>query len=144
MHELNRHVDPLRSGPFHQAVRVDLGGSPPPMVAALMRPGPQRRMDVNDLHLALGHTHDANAAETARQRKMKVTGYRNYCDGCGDSKAIKETVPKQRTDAVAERPAKRKFMDITGPFPASAGKSRYCLLIVDDNTSMCWPLFMPD
>ena len=75
---------------------------------------------------------------------MKVTRFRNYCDGCGDSKAIKETVPKQRTDAVAERPAKRKFMDITGPFPASAGKSRYCLLIVDDNTSMCWPLFMPD
>ena len=138
------HFTKFPTGNYIAAVRVESGGSPPPMLAALMRPGPQRSMDINDLHLALGHAHDANAAETARQRKMKVTGYRNYCDGCGDTKAIKESVPKKRTDAVAERPAKRQYMDITGPFPASAGKSRYCLQIVDDNTSICWPLFMPD
>ena len=87
-------------------------------------------MDANDLHLALGHTHDANAVKTARRGKVKVTGYRNYCDGCGDSKAIKESVPKKRTDAAAEKPAKRKSMDITGSFPPSAGRSRYCLSLI--------------
>lgn len=113
------------------------------MLAALMRPEPQRSIDINDLHVSLGNVHDANAAETARQRKIKVTGYRNYCGGCGESKAIKAAVPKT-TLVVAERPAERFFFDTTGPFPRSAGGSRYCLLVVDDATTVGWTLFMPD
>eukprot|EP00903_Cladosiphon_okamuranus_P010537 g9967.t1 len=35
-----------------------------------------RSIDVHDLHAALGHVYDASAAETARQREIKVTGYR--------------------------------------------------------------------
>eukprot|EP00903_Cladosiphon_okamuranus_P022594 g20789.t1 len=48
----------------------------------------KRSIDVNDLHAALGHAHDANVAEAARQRKIKITGYRKYCGRCGGGKAI--------------------------------------------------------
>ena len=137
------HFTKFPTGNYVAAARVEPGGDPPPMLAALMRPGPQRSIDVNDLHLSLGHTHDANAAETARQRAIKVTGYRNYCGECGESKAIKEAVPKS-TYLVATRPAQRFCFDTTGPFPMSAGKSCYCLFVVDDNTGMTWPLFAPD
>ena len=138
------HFTKFPTGNYIAAVRLEPGGNPPPMLAALMRPGPQRSIDVNDLPLALGHAHDSNAVETARQRKIKVTGYRDYCGGCGETKAIKMAVPKSRTDEVAVRPAKRFYFDTTRPFPLSAGKSRYCVLIVDDKTNMCWPLFTPD
>ena len=67
---------------------------PPPMVAAIMRPGPQRSMNCDDLHFSLGHTNDDNARETDKQRGIKVTGVRGYCDDCGESKAIRRAVPK--------------------------------------------------
>ena len=113
---LNGRVHFVKSptGNYIAATRVKHRSTDPPaMVAALMRPGPQR------------------------------TGVRGYCDGCGESKAIRRAVPKETT-LKAERPMKRVFVDLAGPFLTSAGGTRYCMLMVDDYTNVGWTLFLGD
>ena len=141
---LNSRVHFVKSptGNYIAATRVKYGSADPPaMVAAMMRPGPQRSMNCDDLDFSLGHTNDDNARETAKQRGIKVTGVRGYCDGCGESKAIRRAVPKETT-LKAERPLKRVFVDLAGPFLTSAGGARYCMLMVDDYTNVGWTLFL--
>ena len=143
---LNGRVHFVKSptGNYIAATRVKhRSADPPAMVAALMRPGPQRSINCDDLHFSLGHTNDDNARETAKQRGIKVTGVRGYCDGCGESKAIRRAVPKETT-LKAERPMKRVFVDLAGPFLTSAGGTRYCMLMVDDYTNVGWTLFLGD
>ena len=108
---LNGRVHFVKSptGNYIAAARVKhRSADPPAMVAAMMRPGPQRSMNCDDLHFSLGHTNDDNARETAKQRGIKVTGVRGYCDGCGESKAIRRYVPKETT-LKAERPDETCF-----------------------------------
>ena len=132
------------TGNYIAATRVKHGSADPPaMVAAMMHPGPQRSMNCDDLHFSLGHTNDDNARETAKQRGIKVTGVRGYCDGCGEPKAIRRAVPKEIT-LKAERPMKRVFVDLAGSFLTSAGGARYCMLMVDDYTNVSWTLFLGD
>ena len=143
---LNDRVHFVKSptGNYIAATRVKhRSADPPAMVAAMMRPGPQRSMNCDDLHFSLGHTNDDNARETAKQRGIKVTGVRVYCDGCGQSKAIRRAVPKETTLNV-ERPMTRVFVDLAGPFLTSAGGARYCMLMVDDYTDVGWTLFLGD
>ena len=42
----------------------------------------------------------------------------------------------------AERPMKRVFVDLTGPYLTSVGGTRYSMLIVDDCTNVGWTLFL--
>ena len=132
------------TGNYIAATRVKhRSADPPAMVAAMMRPGPQRSMNCDDLHFSLGHTNDDNARETAKQKDIKVTGIRGYCDGCGESKAIRRAVSKETT-LKAERPMKRVFVDLAGPFLTSAGGAWYCMLMVDGYTNVGWTLFLGD
>jgi len=133
-----------KNGNYIRATRVP-GGSRglPAMVAAVMRPGPQRNVDINDLHYALGHASDATLCETAKQLHLTLTGHRQYCSGCAEAKAIRAAVPKT-TSLKATRPLERLFGDLTGPFPPSAGGSRYCMLLVDDFSNFGWVLFLKD
>ena len=64
------------------------------MVAAVMRPGRQRAVNINDLHYALGHANDATLRETAKQLHLTLTGHREYCSGCAEAKTIRAAVPK--------------------------------------------------
>ena len=138
------HIVKPPTGNYLAATRVKhRSADPPAMVAAMMRPGPQRSMNCDDLHFSLGHTSDDNARKTAKQRGIKVTGVRGYCDGCGESKAIRRAGPKETT-LKAERPMKRVFVDLAGPFLTSAGGARYCMLMVDDCTNVGWTLFLGD
>ena len=110
---LNGRVHFVKSptGNYIAATRVKhRSADPPAMVAAMMRPGPQRSIN---------------------------------CDGCGESKAIRRAVPKETT-LKAERPMKRVFVDLAGPFLTSAGGTRYCMLMVDDYTNVGWTLFLGD
>ena len=116
---------------------------PPAMVAAVMRPGRQRSMNINDMYYSLGHANDANLSETAKQLHLKLTGHRQYCSGCGEAKAIRAAVPKT-TSFRAARPLERLFGDHTGPFSPSAGGARYCMLLVDDYSNVGWVLFLKD
>ena len=87
--------DKERNGNYMQATRVARRSrGPSAMVAAVMRPGRQRSMNINDMHHSLGHANDANLRETAKQLHLKLTGHRQYCRGCGKAKAIRAAVPK--------------------------------------------------
>ena len=98
---LNGRVHFVKSptGNYVAATRVKhRSADPPAMVAATMRPGPQRS---------------------------------------------RRTVPKETT-LKAERPMKRVFVDLAGPFLTSASGARYCMLMVDDYTNVDWTLFLGD
>ena len=115
---LNGRVHFVKSptGNYIAATRVKhRSADPPAMVAALMRLG----------------------------RHRACPPVRGYCDGCGESKAIRRAVPKETT-LKAERPMKRVFVDLAGPFLTSAGGTRYCMLMVDDYTNVGWTLFLGD
>ena len=84
----------------------------------MMRPGQQRGNNNDDLQIFLGHTNDAIVRETAKQMGMKVTDTRGYCDGCGEAKAIRRTVPR-KTKVKSGRPLRRVFIDPTRPYPPS-------------------------
>ena len=80
------HFVKLPAGNYIQATRVEHGANPPAiMVAAMMRPGQQRGINNDDLHISLDHINDAIARETAKQMWMKVKDTRGYCDGCGEA-----------------------------------------------------------
>ena len=138
------HFDKEKNGNYVQATRVARGSrGPPAMVAAVMRPGRQRSMNINDMHYSLGHANDASLRETAKQLRLKLTGHRQYCSGCGEAKAIRAAVPKT-TSFRAARPLERLFGDLTGPFSPSAGGARYCILLVDDYSNVGWVMFLKD
>ena len=142
-HMLRRRVrfDKERNGNYVQAIRVVRGSrGPPAMVAAVMRPGRQRSMSINDMHYSLGH---ATLRETAKQLQLKLTGHRQYCSGCGEAKAIRAAVPKSPSFRAA-RSLERLFGDLTGPFLPSASGARYCMLLVDDYSNVGWVLFLKD
>ena len=135
--------DKEKSGNYVQATRAARGSSgPPAMVAAVMRPGRQRSMNINDMHYSLGHANDATLRETEKQLHLKLTGHRQHCNGCGEAKAIRAAVPKI-TSFRAARPLERLFGDLTGPFSPSVGGARYCMLL-DDYSNMGWVLFLKD
>ena len=130
-------------GNYVEATRVARHEKPPALAAAVLRPGRQRWIDINDLHCSLGHAHDTVLRETARQMGINVTGRLGYCDGCAGGKGIRKAVAKS-TSCRAEKRMQRLYADLAGPMPTSTGGARYCLMIVDDATNMGWPVFLPD
>ena len=135
--------DKERNGNYVQATRVARGSRGlPAMVAAMMRPGRQRSMNINDMHYSLGHANDATLRERAKQLHLKLTGHRQ-CSGCGEAKAIRTAVPKTPAFRAA-RSLERLFGDLTGPFSPSAGGAWHCMLLVDDYSNVWWVLFLKD
>lgn len=92
-------------------------------LAALMCPGMPLAMDINDLHVALGHDHNILVRETARQMGIKPT----------------ETRTCHTTSSVALRVLRCLFAGITRPLPRSSGGSVYILCVLDDcsNFGLC-------
>ena len=129
-------------GNYVEATRVARHEKPPALAAAVLRPGRQTWIDVNDLHCSLCHTHDDVLRETARHMGIKGTGCVGYCDGCAEREGIRKAVAKS-TSCRAEKRMQRLYADYAGPMQTSTGGARYCLMIVDDATSMSWPVFLP-
>ena len=133
-----------RDGNYVQATRMARSSrGPPAMVAAVMRSGKQRSMNINDMHYSLGHANDATLHETAKQLPLKLTGYRQYCSSYSEAKAVRAAAPKS-TSFRAARPLERLFGDLTGPFSPSAGGARYCMLLVENHSNVGWVLFLKD
>ena len=106
--------DKERNGNYVQATRVAKGSrGPPAMVAAVMRPGRQRSININDMHYSLGHANDDTLRETAKQVHLKLIDHWQYCSGYGEAKAIRAAVPKT-TSFRAARPLEHLFGDLTG------------------------------
>ena len=104
-----------------------------------MRSGQQRRINSDDLHVFLGPTNDANGRETAKQMRIKVTGRREYCDGCGEANSIRRAIPREAKAKLGRR-LQRVSIDLRG----RTGEAHYCMLVMDDNTNVGWPLFLRD
>ena len=130
-------------GNYIEVTRVARHERPPALAAAVLRPGSQSWIDVNDLHCSLGRANDAVVRETVRQLGIKVTGRLGYCDGCAGGEGIRKAVAKS-TSCRAKKRMQRLFADLAGPMQKSAGGAQYCLMIVDDAINMGWPVVLPD
>ena len=113
------HFVKLPAGNYIQDTWVEHGAGRPATVAAMMRPGQQRTINIDDLHISLGHTNDANARKTAKQMGIKVAGIRGNCDGWGEAKAIRHAVPRE-TKVKSRRPLQRVSIYLTGPAERSS------------------------
>lgn len=80
-------------------------------------------MNINDLHLSVGHANDTTLRRTAKQFHTKRTVHRQHCGDCSDVKAIRAAALKT-TSIRAARPLERLSGDLTMPFAPSAGGAR--------------------
>ena len=101
-------------------MRVLRDGDSQPMIAAVLAPGQQKSIGINDLHYVLGHAHEGILRATAKDMGTKVTGNLGVCGGCASAKGIKASVAKS-TECRAKRPLERLFADLTGPKSPSVG-----------------------
>ena len=112
-----------------------------PIAAAVLAPGKMRRIDINDLHVSLAHSHADTLRETARQMGIKVFGELVSCAGCSEAKGRRMAVP-WTTECRSTRPLERLFVDLSGKQPTSAGGAEYLMMIVDDYSRLGWPYFL--
>ena len=62
-------------------------------VAAVLAPGKMKRIDLNDLHVSLAHSHADILRETARQMGIRVFREWVPCAGCSEAKGRRMAVP---------------------------------------------------
>lgn len=81
LHGNGIHFTLLGNGNYVQGTRVppDDPGSPPAIAAAVIKPGRQRSMNINDMHQALGHKNEEVIRATAQQLGNKVTSLLDFC-----------------------------------------------------------------
>eukprot|EP00752_Nemacystus_decipiens_P015776 g14086.t1 len=141
------HFSLLGNGNYIQGTRVRPcePGSAPVMAAAVIRPGKQKCMNINDLHHALAHRNAATLKETAKQLGIKVTSLLEFCDFCAEAKGFKVSVPRSLAPhRVSKRPFHRIAIDLAGAFAASLGGSRYVMMTLDLCTNYGWTEFLMD
>ena len=80
--------------PGMPATTVPSATVPPAMAVAVLRPGATTSADINDLHISLGHTHEENLRETAKQMGIRVTGTLVPCSECAAAKGICRSVSR--------------------------------------------------
>ena len=130
--------------PGMPATTVPSATVPPAMAAAaVLRPGATTFAAINDLHVSLGHAHEGNMRETAKQMGMRVTGTLVPCSECVTAKGIRRSVSRS-TARRATKPLELLYGDFSGAMPASTGGSVYCFFIVDCYSNMGWPIFLKD
>ena len=124
--------------PGMPATTVPSATVPPAMAAAVLRPGATTSVDINDLHVSLGHAHESNLRETAKQMGIRVTGTLVPFSECAAAKRIRRSVSAWR----ATKPLELLYGDLSGAMPASTGGSVYCFFIVDCYSNLGWPIFL--
>ena len=127
--------------PEMPATTVPSATAPPAMAAAVLRPGATTSTDINDLHVSLGHAHEGNLRETAKQMGIRVTGTLVPCSECAAAKGIRRSVSRS-TARRATKPLELLYGDLSGAMPASTGGSVYCFFIVDCYSNLEWPIFL--
>ena len=123
------------------ATTVSSATAPPAMAAAVLRPGATTSTDINDLHASLGHAHEGNLRETAKQMGIRATGTLVPCSECAAAKGVRRSVSRS-TARRATKPLELLYGDLSGAMPASTGGSVYCFFIVDCYSNSGWPIFL--
>ena len=90
-----------------------------------------RKIDLNDIHFSLAHSHADTLRGTARQMGIKVFGELVSCAGCSEAKRRSMAVP-WTTECRSTRPQERLFVDLSGKQPTSAGGAQFLMMIADD------------
>lgn len=90
----------------------------------------EKVMEVNDLHVNLGHVHEASLRITAKEMGISVTGKLKQCIHCGLEKAQKKKMNKE-DEHPSKVPGARLQLDISGIETPSLGGSKFWILIVD-------------
>ena len=129
--------------PGMSATTVPSATVPPAMAAGVLRPGATTSADINDLHVSLGHVHEGNLRETAKQMGIRVTGMLVPCSKCAAVKGIRRSVSRP-TARRATKPLELLYGDLSGDMPASTAGSVYCFFIVDCYSNLGWPIFLKD
>ena len=111
------------------------------VAAAVLAPGKMPRNDINDLHVALGHSHADTCRETARQMGVNVFVELVACSGCSEAKGRRMAVP-WRTECRSTRPLERLFVNLSGRRPPSAGDVEYIMMVVGDYSRLGWPYLL--
>ena len=125
------------------ATTVPSATVPPAMAAAVLRPGATTSADISELHVSLGHAHEGNLRETAKQMGIRVTGTLVPCSECAAAKGVRRSVSRSMARR-ATKPLKLLSGDLSGAMPASTGGSVYCFFIVDCYSNLGWPIFLRD
>ena len=125
------------------ATTVPSATVPLAMAAAVLRPGATTSTDINDLHVRLGHAHEGNLREAAKQMGIRVTETLVPCSECTAAKGIRRSVSRS-TARRATKPLELLYGDLSGAMPASTGGSVYCFFIVDCYSNLGWPIFLKD
>ena len=129
--------------PGMPATTVPSATVPPAMAVAVLRPGATTSTYINALHASLGHAHEGNLRETAKQMGIRLTGTLVPCSECAAAKDICRSVLRS-TARRATRPLELLYGDLSGAMPASTGGSVYCFFIVDCYSNLGWPIFLKD
>jgi hypothetical protein len=96
---------------------------------------------INEAHRRIGHCDEARVRAFAKQHDWKLTGDLRPCEACMQAKARAKGVAKTTTTS-ANINGERIFIYISGPYAASAGKNKYWLAVVDDNSRRKWSRFI--
>lgn len=104
--------------------------------------GAGNTVDINELHVALGHPSSSVTAATGAAAGYKVTGTLSPCDTCDVTKSRRHSVPKT-TALEVDQPLELVACDLLGgSLPMSIGGSRYLQLFVDYKTRLAYPYFL--
>ena len=125
------------------ATTVPSATVPPAMAAAVLRPGATTSADINDLHVSLGHVHEGNLRESAKQMGIWVTGTLVPYSECAAAKGIRRS-SSRFTARQATKPLELLYGNLSGAMPAFTGGSVYCFFIVDCYSNLGWPIFLKD
>ena len=125
------------AGSYCSATRI----TEPLMANAVLVPGKQQRIDINDLHVALAHLHAGTLRETARQHGVDEVGELVPRAGCSEAKERRMPVPRS-TNSRSTKPFERLFVDLSGKRPALSGGHHYLMMIVDDFSRFGWTYFL--
>jgi hypothetical protein len=98
-------------------------------------------VNINKLHLLLGHACEKILKATAEHYDLKVTGEYKVCTDCALAKARQKNVPKESA-VVSSKPGELFYLDISSTKARSIGGSKFWLLIINHFSDMCWSFFM--
>ena len=93
--------------------------------------------------VSLGHAHEGNLRETAKQMGIRLTRTLVPCSECAAAKGFHRSVSRS-TSRRATKPIELLYVDLSGAMPASTGRSLYCFFIVDCYSNLGWPIFLKD
>ena len=99
-----------------------------------------KAIDINDLHMILGHPSQNITRNTARKNQIQVIGTMKECHECALVKIKQHKIAKETTHR-SNVPGERLCIDISSVRSPSYGGAKFWLLIIDDATRTCLEYF---